>query len=52
MWIVFAAKYWREIIIVFLAFLLAISLAVLNYKTGQLIQLQNIMTAKQDTVRL
>ncbi|OTL26173.1 hypothetical protein B9X91_10760, partial [Acinetobacter baumannii] len=36
MWIVFAAKYWREIIIVFLAFLLAISLAVLNYKTGQL----------------
>ncbi|WP_228151492.1 hypothetical protein, partial [Acinetobacter baumannii] len=28
--------YWREIIIVFLAFLLAISLAVLNYKTGQL----------------
>ena len=36
MWIVFAAKYWREIIIVFLAFLLAISLAVLNYKTGLL----------------
>lgn len=36
MWIVFAAKYWREIIIVFLAFLLATSLAVLNYKTGQL----------------
>lgn len=36
MWIVFAAKYWREIIIVFLAFLLAISLAVLNYETGQL----------------
>ncbi|MFP0885217.1 hypothetical protein ACLD0H_18875 [Acinetobacter baumannii] len=36
MWIVFAAKFWREIIIVFLAFLLAISLAVLNYKTGQL----------------
>ncbi|HFF4922721.1 TPA: hypothetical protein ACGDXE_003547 [Acinetobacter baumannii] len=36
MWIVFAAKYWREIIIVFLAFLLAISLAVLNYKTGKL----------------
>ncbi|MDC4872260.1 hypothetical protein OHW09_10030 [Acinetobacter baumannii] len=36
MWIVFAAKYWREIIIVFLAFLLAISLAVLNYKTGHL----------------
>ena len=31
MWIVFAAKYWREIIIVF-RFLLAISLAVLNYK--------------------
>lgn len=36
MWIVFAAKYWREIIIGFLAFLLVISLAVLNYKTGQL----------------
>ncbi|EHU2499016.1 TPA: hypothetical protein RHI02_000283 [Acinetobacter baumannii] len=36
MWIVFAAKYWRESIILFLAFLLAISLAVLNYKTGQL----------------
>ncbi|MGQ0755037.1 hypothetical protein ACT4ZN_11275 [Acinetobacter baumannii] len=36
MWIVFTAKYWREIIIVFLAFLLAISLAVLNHKTGQL----------------
>lgn len=36
MWIVFAAKYWREIIIVFLAFLLAISLAVLNHKAGQL----------------
>lgn len=36
MWIVFAAKFWREIIIGFLAFLLAISLAVLNHKTGQL----------------
>lgn len=36
MWIVFAAKYWREIIIGFLAFLLVICLAVLNYKTGQL----------------
>lgn len=36
MWIVFAAKYWREIIIVFLAFLLAITMAVLNFKTGQL----------------
>lgn len=36
MWIVFAAKYWREIIIGFLAFLLVITLAVLNYKTGQL----------------
>ncbi|MFW6559683.1 hypothetical protein [Acinetobacter baumannii] len=36
MWIVFAAKYWREIIIGFLAFLLVTSLAVLNYKTGQL----------------
>ncbi|HEM7786876.1 TPA: hypothetical protein ACGFD3_000764 [Acinetobacter baumannii] len=36
MWIVFAAKYWREIIIGFLAFLLVICLAVLNHKTGQL----------------
>ncbi|CAA0275518.1 hypothetical protein [Acinetobacter baumannii] len=36
MWIVFAAKYWREIIIGFLAFLLAITLAVLNHKEGQL----------------
>ncbi|MCG6600792.1 hypothetical protein [Acinetobacter baumannii] len=36
MWIVFAAKYWREIIIGFLAFLMVICLAVLNHKTGQL----------------
>lgn len=36
MWIVFAAKYWREIIIVILAFLLAITMAVLNYKSGEL----------------
>lgn len=36
MWIVFAAKYWREIIIVILAFLLAITMAVLNYKIGEL----------------
>ena len=36
MWIVIAAKFWREIIIVFLAFLLLITLSVLNYKTGQL----------------
>ena len=36
MWIVFAAKFWREIIIGFLAFLLVICLAVLNHKTGQL----------------
>ncbi|MDD9319999.1 hypothetical protein M0O54_07650 [Acinetobacter lactucae] len=36
MWIVFAAKFWREIIIGFLAFLLVISLAVLNHRTGQL----------------
>ncbi|KQK46138.1 hypothetical protein A1D06_09445 [Acinetobacter baumannii] len=36
MWIVFAAKYWREIIIGFLAFLLVITLAVLNHKEGQL----------------
>lgn len=36
MWIVFAAKYWREIIIVILAFLLAITMAFLNYKIGEL----------------
>ncbi|ARG18736.1 TPA: hypothetical protein JIZ13_00295 [Acinetobacter nosocomialis] len=36
MWIVFAAKYWREIIIVILAFLLAITLAILNFKIGEL----------------
>ncbi|HCA5259921.1 TPA: hypothetical protein MW256_002080 [Acinetobacter baumannii] len=36
MWVIVAAKFWREIIIGFLAFLLVICLAVLNYKTGQL----------------
>lgn len=36
MWIVIAAKFWREIIICFLAFLLLITLSVLNHKTGQL----------------
>ncbi|MBK0409590.1 hypothetical protein JEO87_03515 [Acinetobacter pittii] len=36
MWIVVAAKFWREIIIGFLAFLLVITLAVLNHKEGQL----------------
>ncbi|WP_000270214.1 hypothetical protein [Acinetobacter baumannii] len=36
MWVVVAAKFWREIIIGFLAFLLVICLAVLNQKTGQL----------------
>ena len=36
MWIVMAAKFWREIIICFLAFLLLITLSVLNHKTGQL----------------
>jgi len=36
MWIVVAAKFWREIIIGFLAFFLLIALAVLNYRTGQL----------------
>lgn len=36
MWVVVAAKFWREIIIGFLAFLLVISLAVLNHRTGQL----------------
>ncbi|MDC4819203.1 hypothetical protein NQ849_18160 [Acinetobacter baumannii] len=36
MWVVVAAKFWREIIIGFLAFLLVICLAVLNHKTGRL----------------
>lgn len=36
MWIVLTTKYWREIIIGFLAFLLVITLAVLNHKEGQL----------------
>ncbi|MCE6791315.1 hypothetical protein PCA27_12510 [Acinetobacter baumannii] len=36
MWVVVAAKFWREIIIGFLAFLLVICLAVLNHKSGQL----------------
>lgn len=36
MWVVVAAKFWREIIIGFLAFLLVICLAVLNHRTGQL----------------
>jgi len=36
MWIVIAAKFWREIIIGFLAFLLLITLSVLNHKAGQL----------------
>jgi len=36
MWIVVAAKFWREIIICFLAFLLVIALALLNHKIGQL----------------
>ncbi|WDZ50159.1 hypothetical protein LF296_12600 [Acinetobacter vivianii] len=36
MWIVIAAKFWREIIIGFLAFLLVITLALLNHRTGQL----------------
>ncbi|MEN5171573.1 hypothetical protein ABE427_02385 [Acinetobacter higginsii] len=36
MWIVVAAKFWREILIGFLAFLLVIALALLNHKIGQL----------------
>ncbi|ENV09561.1 hypothetical protein F966_02219 [Acinetobacter higginsii] len=36
MWIVVAAKFWREILIGFLAFLLVIALAVLNHNFGQL----------------
>ena len=38
MWIIIAAKFWREIIIGFLAFFLLITLSVLNHKTGQLKQ--------------
>tara|TARA_Y100000816_G_scaffold265261_1_gene224977 strand:- start:178 stop:549 length:372 start_codon:yes stop_codon:yes gene_type:complete len=33
---IFAAKFWREIIICFLAFLLLITLMLLNVKTGKL----------------
>ncbi len=36
--LIIAAKFWREFIIGFLAFLLLITLAVLNHKTGQLKQ--------------
>lgn len=36
MWIVVVAKFWREILIGFLAFFLVITLALLNYKIGQL----------------
>lgn len=36
MWIVVAAKFWREILIGFLAFFLVITLALLNHKIGQL----------------
>lgn len=36
MWIVVAAKFWREILIGFLAFLLIITLAVLNHNFGQI----------------
>ncbi|NNP68979.1 hypothetical protein [Acinetobacter sp. Ac_5812] len=36
MWIVMAAKFWREIIIGFLAVFLITALAVLNHKSGQL----------------
>ncbi|EXB27571.1 hypothetical protein J537_0581 [Acinetobacter baumannii 1437282] len=36
MWIVVAAKFWREIIICFLAIFLIIALAVLNHKSGLL----------------
>lgn len=46
MWIVVAAKFWREIIIGFLAFLLVVSLAVLNYKVGQLKEADQKCTAK------
>ncbi|MBY3623868.1 hypothetical protein HGO21_30590 [Acinetobacter sp. CUI P1] len=38
MMLIIAAKFWREIIIGFLAFLLLITLTVLNHKTGQLKQ--------------
>ena len=36
--LIIAAKFWREIIIGFLAFLLLITLSILNHKTGQLKQ--------------
>lgn len=36
MGLIVAAKFWREILIGFLAFLLVIALAVLNHKIGQL----------------
>ncbi|TVT78623.1 hypothetical protein [Acinetobacter colistiniresistens] len=35
MGLIIAAKFWREILIVFLAFLLLITLALLNHKSGQ-----------------
>lgn len=38
MGLIIAVKFWREIIIGFLAFLLLITLAVLKHKTGQLKQ--------------
>ncbi|RLZ08776.1 hypothetical protein EAH57_07045 [Acinetobacter sp. 2JN-4] len=52
MLIVVAAKFWREIIIGFLAFLLLSTLAVLNYKTGQLKEAdQKCFTQIQDIER-
>lgn len=33
--LIIAAKFWREILIVFLAFLLLITLSLLNHKSGQ-----------------
>lgn len=46
MGLIIAAKFWREILIGFLAFLLLISLAVLNYKIGQLKEADQKCTAK------
>lgn len=46
MGLILAAKFWREILIGVLAFLLVISLSVLNYKVGQLKEADQKCTAK------
>ena len=45
-YIILAAKFWRECIIVFLAFLLLICLLLLNSKTGQLKEADSKCIAK------